>query len=141
MWVKQFSKVYKDIQKEAIWHAWADVNHWARWDSELEYCDLKGEFIQGEQFILKPRGGPKVKITLSTVITHEKFTDYCQFFGATMYDAHELTNEPDGLRITNTITITGPLAFLWLHLVAKKVARAVPIQTDNLVAFVRSNHG
>lgn len=141
MWVKKFSKVYKDIRKEDIWRAWADVNNWPKWDSELEYCDLKGQFAQGEQFILKPRGGPKVKITLSEVTTNERFTDYCKFLGATMYDAHELTNEPDGIRITNIISVTGPLSFLWVRLVAKKVAQAVLIQTDNLVKFVRASNG
>lgn len=137
MWVKTFSKVYKGVQKEHIWQAWSDVNNWPKWDGELEYCDLQGEFVQGEQFILKPAGGPKVKITLSEVCRNEKFTDYCKFFGATMYDAHELRDEPEGLRITNTITVTGPLAFLWARLVVKKVAESVPVQTDSLVSFVR----
>ena len=141
MWIKQFSKVYKGVRKKDIWHVWADVNNWPKWDNELEYCDMKGNFNQGRQFILKPRGGPKVKITLSEIITNEKFTGYCKFLGATMYNVHELEDESGSLRITNTISVTGPIAFLWAHLVAKKVAQAVPMQTDNLVKFVRSNNG
>lgn len=140
MWVKQFSKVYQGIRKEDIWRAWRDVNNWPKWDNELEYCNLKGDFTQGVQFVLKPRSGPKVKITLSEVITNEKFTDYCQFFGATMYVEHELADEPEGLRLTNTISVIGPLAFIWIHLVVKKVVLAVPIQTDNLVDFVKEKN-
>lgn len=138
MWVKKFSKVYKGIQKEDVWNVWADVTNWPKWDKGLEYCDMKQSFIPGSQFILKPLGGPKVKITLSEVVPNKKFTDYCKFFGATMYDAHELDEVEEGLQITNTITVTGPLAFLWTHLVAKNVAMSVPEQTDNLVEFIKS---
>lgn len=140
MWSKKFSKVYANITKEEIWSAWADVNNWPKWDTELEYCELIGQFIEDEKFILKPFGGPKVKITLSEVCTNQKFTDYCTFFGATMYDSHELIDEPNGLRIINTITVKGPLAFIWKHLVVKKVAQAVAVQTDNLVEYAKSNN-
>lgn len=83
-------------------------------------------------------GGPKVTLTLSEVVPQQKFTDYCQFFGARMYDAHELEETPEGLRIINTITVKGPLSFIWVHLVAKKVAASIPAQTEALVNFART---
>ena len=125
MWTRKFSKIYKDIKKEDVWRAWADVNNWPKWDKDLEYCDLKDDFVKGSKFILKPAGGPKVKIVLSEVIENERFTDYCKFFGATMYDAHYLEQTHNGLLITNIITVKGPLAFLWTNLVAKNVAKSV----------------
>lgn len=133
MWVKSYNKVYQGVKKESIWRLWSDVNNWPRWDKELEYCKMDSMFAEGNQFILKPIGGPKVKITLSEVRPNEKFTDYCKFLGATMFDAHELEETPDGLRITNTITVTGPLTFIWVNLVAKNVANSVPKQMDALV--------
>ena len=66
--MRKFSKIYKDIKKEDVWRAWADVNNWPKWDKDLEYCDLKDDFVKGSKFILKPAGGPKVKIVLSEVI-------------------------------------------------------------------------
>ena len=140
MWIRKFSKIYKDIKKEDVWRTWADVNNWPKWDKELEYCDLKDDFVQGSKFILKPAGGPKVKIVLSEVIENERFTDYCKFFGATMHDAHYLEHTEDGLLITNIITVKGPLAFVWANLVAKDVAKSVPEQTDRLVNFTRSKN-
>ena len=140
MWVRKYSKIYQDIKKEDIWSVWSDVNSWPKWDNEIEYCDMKNAFIEGSQFILKPMGSPKVKITLSEVVVNERFTDYCKFLGATMCDTHELEEISEGLRITNTITVTGPLAFLWINLVAKNVAKSVPQQTDRLIEFVRSRN-
>lgn len=138
MWVKTYTKTYLGVTKESIWRIWADVNNWPKWDKELEYCKMKGEFIQGTPFILKPKGGPKVKITLSEVIPEVKFTDYCKFLGATMFDEHMLEDIEGGVCISNTIRVQGLLSFIWVRLVAKKVANAVPIQLDALVELARS---
>lgn len=133
MWVKSYNKIYHGVKKDDVWRIWSDINNWPKWDKELEYCKMESMFIEGSQFILKPKGGPKVKITLSEVKPNEKFTDYCKFLGATMYDAHELEETSDGLRITSTITVTGPLSFIWVNLVAKNVANSVPKNMDALV--------
>jgi hypothetical protein len=138
MWIKSYSKIFQDVKKEDIWQLWSDVNNWPKWDKELEYCEMEGEFVQGNHFILKPVGGPKVKIILSEVKMNKKFTDYCKFLGATMYDDHELEETPEGLRISSTISVTGFLSFIWVNLVAKNVANSVPRQMDALVNLARS---
>ena len=138
MWTKTYSKTYPNVTKEQIWQLWANVNNWPTWDKELDFCKMEGAFETGNQFILKPKGGPTVKIMLSEVIPHQKFTDYTKFFGATMYDAHELTETPAGLQITHTSTVAGILSFLWVKLVANNVAASIPNQTDALVALARS---
>lgn len=140
MWVKSYSKVYKDVSKEDIWRLWADVNNWPEWDNELEYCKMEASFSEGSQFILKPVGGPKINIILSDVVTNEKFTNYCHFFGATLYSGHELKETPDGLCITNTITVTGLLRFFWVKVVAKKIIDTLPLHMDALVNLARSKH-
>lgn len=142
MWIQSYSKIYQGVKKEAIWKAWADVQNWPKWDKELEYCqaDEKFMFAEGNHFILKPLDGPKVKITLSEVDINKKFTDFCRFLGATMYDYHELEETSEGLLIKSKITVTGWLSFLWVKLVAKKVADSVPEQMDILVNYARNNH-
>ena len=136
--MKKFSEVYTNVQKEQVWKVWADVESWPKWDKQLQYCTMQEAFSQGSQFILKPVGGPKVKIMLSEIVCNEKFTDYCKFFGATMMNTHELVKELNGLRITHTVTVTGPLTYVWVKLIAKNVANSIPIQTNNLVNYTRS---
>lgn len=138
MWTKTYTKVYSGITREKIWAIWQDVNNWPMWDKELEYCKLDSEFREGSQFILKPLGAPKLKIFLSEVVPNVKFTDYCKFIGATMYDAHQLEDTPEGVRVTNTITVTGILQFLWVKLVATNVVNSIPRQMDALVAMAKS---
>ena len=140
MWSQSFSRVYTNISKEQIWAAWSDVNHWPRWDKGLDYCDMKDSFTEGTKFILKPKGGPKVKIFISKIIPYQEFSDYCRFPGAKMFDEHFLEESPEGLKITNKITVKGPLSFLWVKLVAKNVAQGAPEQTESLVEYARKLH-
>jgi hypothetical protein len=137
MWRKEFSQIYSEVTKEHIWEQWENVTQWPQWDTELEYCQLDQPFVAGNHFILKAKGGPKVKVILSRVEPLKRFTDYCHFIGAKMIDDHFLEETPQGLRITNIISMTGPLAFLWWWLVGRKVASSVPVQTENLVKYVQ----
>lgn len=140
MWQKTFSKAYKGIQKEVIWRVWSDVNNWPKWDNELKYCYMDADFSEGNEFIVKPKNGPKVLLFLSELVPNHQFTAYCKFFAATLYGTHKLEETSEGLKITNMITVTGPLTVLWTNLVAKNVAKAIPQQTDNLVEYARSKH-
>ena len=138
MWTRTYSKTFKNIKKEIIWQIWTDVNNWPKWHGDLEYCKLEGAFVVGNHFMLKPKGVKAFKIALTHIEEGRKFTDCTPFFGAKMYDTHELEETPDGLRLTNTLVVTGPLKFLWIKLVAQNVADSVPHEMEALVELARS---
>lgn len=138
MWIRTYSKIFKNIKKETIWQIWTDVNNWPKWHGDLEYCKLEGAFAVGNHFMLKPKGVKAFKIELTRVEEGRKFTDCTSFFGAKMYDTHELEETPDGLRLINTLVVTGPLGFLWVKLVAQDVADSVPQQMEALVDLTKS---
>ena len=58
-----------------------------------------------------------------------------------MYDKHELIQEEEGVRIINTTYVTGPLAFIWVKLVAKKIAQSIPAQNEAFINYLRKQHG
>lgn len=140
MWVKTYSKVYEGIHKEDIWRLWADINHYLQWHDDLDYCKLDGEFRVGNHFMLKPKGAPAVKVDIIELIENKKFIDCTSFFGAKMYDIHEVEETKEGLCITNTLKVTGWLSYLWVQLVAKNVANAVPKEMEALVNLARKMH-
>jgi hypothetical protein len=137
MWIKSFSKIYQNVRKEDVWQVWADVDHYVQWHDDLDYCRLHGKFAVGNYFMLKPKGAPVVKVEIIELIENKKFVDCTRFFGAKMFDIHELEETPGGLQIKNTIQVTGLLSFLWVQLVAKKVAASAPKETDSLVKLLR----
>lgn len=133
MWIRTHSKIYQGVQKEDIWRLWTDINSWATWHGDLDECKIEGAFVVGNHFMLKPKGAPSVKIELTEIEEGRKFTDCTTFFGAKMYDTHEVEEMKEGVRLTNTLVVRGPLKFLWVKLVAQKIAATVPQDMDVLV--------
>ncbi len=128
MWTKSHSIVTKEVTKEQLWKLFSNVNQWHTWDSGIEYAKMEGKFEKGNRFILKPKGGPKVNIALVEAIENKTFTDYTKFPLAKMYGKHDFTETPDGLKITTTMTVKGPLGFLWRKIVAQGIADAMPVE-------------
>ncbi len=69
MWQSQY-EITTDVTPVALYRAIADINNWSKWDSGLEYTHLEGPAKPGAPFVLKPRGGPKVKMTIDELRPH-----------------------------------------------------------------------
>jgi len=133
MWVRTYSKTFQGVKKEDIWRIWTDVNNWATWHGDLDYCKLEGSFTVGNYFMLKPKGVNPVKIVLTEINEGGDFTDCTSFFGAKMFDTHSMVETAEGLMLTNKLVVTGPLKWLWIKLVAQNVADTVPEEMEALV--------
>jgi hypothetical protein len=135
MWKRSHSKVFKSIERETIWHHWSDVNRWHEWVPNIEYCRLDKPFATGNHFTLKPKGGSVVTVELLDVQRGQKFTGCTRFFGATLYDTYEMNSDANGVRVTVTLKVTGPLGFLWRKLVAEKIEANLPKLMQNLIGL------
>lgn len=133
MWTKSLSVVTKEVTKEQIWKLTTDINNWKNWDDTVEYSQLLGDFRVGEYFILKPKGGPKVKIKLVEVQPFTKFTDLTKFPLAKMYGEHLYEETADGLKITITMSVSGLLSKLWIKLVAQNIVDNLKQDIENQI--------
>lgn len=138
MWKVEFTKTYKNVDKQKVWEILTDVNSWPTWHHDLEYCKLEGEFKVGNHFHLKPKGAPKVQIILTEIDEGNSFTDCTLLWGAKMYDTHKIEETKDGLKFTNTISVAGPLKWLWVKLVAQNVANTIEQEIEELVKLAQS---
>lgn len=138
MWVRSHSIISKDVTKEQLWKLFSNVNQWHIWDAGIDFASIDGEFEKGNHFILKPKGGPKVKIELVETLKNKGFTDYTRFPLAKMYGKHEFIETQEGLKITTTMTVTGILGFLWVKLVAKGIADALPAEMLSQVQYAKT---
>lgn len=135
MWTKSHSITTKEATKEQLWKLFADVNNWHKWDEGIEYARMTGKFEKGNHFILKPKGGPKVKIQLLETIENKKFVDCTTFPLAKMTGTHTFEETSNGLKITTTMTVTGLLAFLWVKIVAQKIVDGLPVEMIEQVKY------
>lgn len=140
MWTRSFSKEYQGVKKEEIWKIWLDINNYSTWHSDLDYCKLEGAFEVGNFFRLKPKGAPEVKVFFTEIVDGKKFVDCTHFFGAKMFDTHEIEETTNGIKITNTVSVSGFLKFLWIKLVAQNVANSAPQEMDAVVNLARAKH-
>lgn len=133
MWTKSYSTLTKEATKEQMWQLFADVNNWHSWDDGIEYAKMEGKFEQGNYFLLKPKGGSKVKIQLIETIENKRFVDYTKFPLAKMYGEHDLEETPEGLKITTTMKVKGLLAFLWIKIVAQNIIDSLPKEIEQQI--------
>jgi hypothetical protein len=137
MFSHSYSATVSGVTCEQIWSVWSDVNQWHRWQDDIEFARLDQPFRSGSTFDFRPKGGPTMKIELTEVVPGTAFTDLTRFPLARMLDAHELVERTGAVEVRTTITLTGPLAFLWRRLVVDKIVRELPQQTARLVQCAR----
>ncbi|MFN8336405.1 MAG: SRPBCC family protein [Cyclobacteriaceae bacterium] len=138
MWSKSYSVVTKDVTAQQMWKLFADVNNWHTWDTGIEFARMEEPFKKGNFFTLRPKGGPNVKVELLETIENEMFLDVTRFPLAKMYDKHTFEQTPAGLRITNTITVTGPLGFFWRKVVAQKIVDNLPADVQQQIRAAKA---
>lgn len=136
-WEKTHTIKVQNVAKKQIWKVWEDVNHWHIWDTDIDFARMEVPFSVGNSFLLKPKGGPKVKIKLLKVEPNNAFTDVTTFPLAKMYGIHEMRETSVGLEVSHTVRIEGPLSFLWKKLVAEKVAEGLEEQAIKMVERAR----
>jgi hypothetical protein len=128
-----------DLPAEQLFAAIAAVERWPEWDNELEWTRLSSGAVHvGARFALKPKGGPKVAMEVTDMLQPTRFGDLARLPLASMATDHCFEPSGNGTRITVNIAVSGPLAFLWDRVVARKQAAGAEAQTAAFLAFART---
>jgi len=138
MWSRSYTKKIKGVSAERIWKIWSDVDRWHTWQKDTKYARIEGPFRPGTKFVLKPKGGPRVRIEIVEARKNECFVDLTRFPLAKMYGSHLFVERDGELELTTTMTIQGPFSFLWRKLVAEGIVRGLPDQTEWLIEAARN---
>ena len=135
MWTKSYSVITKEATADQLWKLFSNVNQWHIWDTGIEYAKMDGAFEKGNHFILKPKGGPKVKIELIETTANKSCTDFTKFPLAKMYGTHLFEDTLEGLKITTTMKVEGLLSFLWIKLVPQGIVDTLPIEMEAQIKY------
>ena len=131
------TSVITDLSAEQVWSVWSDVNRWSEWQDDIEFAKLDAPFEAGSTFKFRPKGGPTIDIELTQVSEKKCFTDLTRFPLARMLDSHELVERDGALEVRTTITLSGPLSFVWRKLVVDRIVSDLPQQTARLLQQAR----
>lgn len=138
MWIQTHKTVSKNVTAKQIWTIWSDINARHLWDLDTEWARLDEPFQEGSVFQFKPKGGPKLSMTITECTPLVSFTDCFKAPLCKLYGIHSMKETKDGLEITTSIKITGVLGFLLRKIIGEKVAGEVPAQTQELIKLALS---
>ena len=136
MWKAEYVMT-TDVTPAALYRAITDINNWSEWDTGLEYTRLDGDVKPGAAFLLKPWGGPKVRLTLDEVRPHV-LVDTAHLLGAKMRTRHEYTAARGETTVRFGIEVSGPLGFFWRKVVGENQIKDAPAQFAAFVGYART---
>lgn len=120
---------------QLLFNTMADINHWHEWATDLEYARIDGLAIKGAPFVLKPRGGPKVKLVIEAFEPSSTFTDLAYLPLAKMRTRKTFVQSGNETCITMTVEIWGVLGFLWQRVIGREQIAGAPAQMAAMVAY------
>jgi hypothetical protein len=91
----------------------ADCENHPEWSHDLEWVRLDEPVREGARGMLKPKGGPKSRFVVSTLVPGSVFADTTFLPGGRVTFHHEVHAEGAGSRLLVRVTLDGPLAWLW----------------------------
>jgi hypothetical protein len=140
MWTTQATATCK-ATPEAVWTLW-NTENWTKWDRAVEWVRLDGPFQAGTRGEMKPKGGPKTKFTVLRVDPHHGFTDRSHLPFTHLDFEHDVERVGHGMvKITHTVTFSGPLAFLFSRVIGKSIKEGLPDAVKTLAQLAEHDMG
>jgi hypothetical protein len=125
----------------AFFERWADMATWPEWNADTEWVRLDGPFATGSTGVLKPKGGPKTKFVISEA-SAERFTDVSSLVGAQLTFDHRIQPaDGGGSAVQVTVTLAGPMAFLWNLILGKGIKDSLQRDLDALKSTAEAKSG
>ena len=127
MWSTTSTLDLSGVTPQMVWdRAYADVSAWPRWNQALASAELAEPFEVGARARVRFKTGLRLRFALVEVEAPRSFTDESRLPGARMGHRHLIESTADGVRLTNTIYIDGPLARLWGPILGPTARRGMP---------------
>ncbi|MDD8018590.1 MAG: hypothetical protein PHP42_09475 [Bacteroidota bacterium] len=139
MWKFEHS-IITDVSAEKIWKIWSNVEAWNKWDKEVEWAKIQGDFAVGTIGYLKPKGAPKSKFVMTGCKKNESFSDRSFLPLATLEFFHVMKQTNDGLVVTHSIKISGLLSWVFAKLIGEKLSKGLPEAMNELVTLAKQKN-
>jgi len=121
---------------QAVWHRYLDVSSWCDWSHlGVEWSRIDGPFEVGTKGQSKPPGSPALRFRLVAVEPEAFFASEAKLPGGRLLFEHRIEPCDSGVHITHTVTLSGPLAFLYAPFIRKSIERGLTDGVDRLAVM------
>lgn len=138
MWKASNTEIAKS-NPEALWKYWSDVENWPKQDASLKEASINGPFKVGSTISLKPKGSPKVKVTIIETTPNKSFSSVGKLPLAKLKFDHAAKSMAGGVKFTQSVTISGPFTKLYAALMGKKMTKNLKARMTKLVELLETN--
>lgn len=121
-----------------LYARWVDHDTWTDWDDSVASARLDGPLAVGSEVRFRPSGGPPLTFTIHQLEQDRLYTDAMRVPGATMLVAHRAAPTADGTAVSVTVTMDGPLTWLWAPTIGRSASRGIEGALATLVRLCES---
>ena len=133
------AQITTDVQPQAFFERWADMATWPQWNTDTLWVRLDGPFRTGSTGQLKPKGGPKTRFVIASLVPGREFTDVSLLLGARLQFQHLVdVDSSNRTTVSVQVTLTGPLSFFWNAILGKDIAKGLSDDLARLEAAARA---
>ena len=113
---------------QRVWGIWHDPNNWNKWNTGIRECAMDGPLANGTTGWVVTNRGTKHRVTFSNVDDGRGFQLSMSGPPLTTFTfTCDIEAEGTGSRISQSITIFGPLAFLFAPMGKQMANHFVPV--------------
>src|ERR1700687_316073 len=108
---------------ETIWRVWSDPSTWQDWNPNVQRMEVNGPFANGTTGIMHTPAGQHHQIKVTNIRSGQSFDLETTVIPLTHFTFHcEVAPSTGGSTISQRITISGPLGFIFGPMAGNRVA-------------------
>jgi len=107
MWQYEYA-AETTVAPAAVWAVLRDLDHWAEWDTSMEWVRLDGPVAVGSAVVMKPIGQDPITSTITAVDEGVRYEDETVFGEVTLRFSHTLHPLGGGTRVVHRLEVDGP---------------------------------
>jgi len=108
---------------EAVWRIWSQPQTWSEWNPDVEFVKLDGPFAVGTTGTMRTKRGGSHTIRFEDITEGRSFQlEPTALPGAKFHFRCEIAPSGGGSRISQSLTMRGPLAGIFSGMMGAKIA-------------------
>ena len=122
-----------------VFALYSDVSSWPSWDKDVLAVSLPQGLVLGSTGWLKPRGGPKVKLSVTEVTRGVSFSTASDLPLCKMTVLHSISQGQQGVNVIHQAQFTGLLAFFFAFVIGRPFMKNLPDALHSLKALAEGS--
>jgi uncharacterized protein YndB with AHSA1/START domain len=112
---------------QVVWSIWSDTSTWPQWNPDMQSVTLNGAFRTGAIGQMTTKSGGQHDIVIETVEPGRSFDLVSTGLPMTKLVFHcEVTPSGSGSRISQSVSLRGPLAPIFTGMMARRIGDSFP---------------